>query len=160
MIRIALTSTPLIWFPAELPLDDGSVVSAPIYWRALDAAAANAEAHRRLALTRAFSEDPARAWELLAEQTSAPEVERIASLLRAHIVGWEFVDDATGDPIPVTPETLAAVVGRAAWLRPLWSALIDASTAPGLKKSSAPGSAGTPTPTPAPAAGPGTAGAA
>jgi hypothetical protein len=152
MFRLSLTTPPTTWFPARVPVD-GAIVEVPVRFRLLDTDQAAQETARRLRLISAIQADTPDTHEMILAELDPAELARMRDLLAQHILDWDIEDADTGHRVPVNAETLAVVLRMVQFLRPLWTALLDASTEVGLKKTSSTGSTGTPTPDPAPSAG-------
>lgn len=142
MLRIDLSIPPALWYPAELPTEHGTS-EVLIRFALLDTDEAAVASAQRLRLMRAVAtSDFDAAYAAMLEALDPAEIATLREVLGRHILDWEIEDATTQKRLPVTEQTLAAVLGRAAWLRPIWSALIDASTGPGLKKTAPTGSTG------------------
>lgn len=134
MIRIDLTSPPLVWQDVRVPVD-GELQALRVRYAILNKGEVDARSRRRLELAVAVkSGDELQALTDILERLSAEEVERMRADLRAAVREWELADPA-GNPIPVTPQTLEAVLDYGIYLLPLYDGLLEASNGARAKNS-------------------------
>jgi len=125
MIRIALDERPLAWQTVQLPVD-GAHEDARIRYHTWAPNALAERRRERLELARAVRREDDAGFDLLIERLSPETVSEMAETLKARIVEWDL-QDAVGEPIPVTDATLTAVLDLPGWLPALWEGLFDAS---------------------------------
>lgn len=134
MIRIDLTSPPLVWQDVRVPVD-GELQALRVRYAILNKGEVDARSRRRLELAVAVkSGDELQALTDILERLSAEEVERMRADLRAAVREWELADPA-GNPIPVTPQILEAVLDYGIYLLPLYDGLLEASNGARAKNS-------------------------
>jgi len=80
----------------------------------------------RLEVARAVRQDDDAGFELLLSRLSADKIAEMRQVLSARIIEWDL-QDAAGEPIPVSADTVRAVLDLPGWLPALWDGLFGAS---------------------------------
>jgi hypothetical protein len=126
MIRVDLSGVPKVWHDVPVVLDGAEGTLRVRYAILRDAALAEHQAER-LALARLFQAgDQGAAYDGLIARLSPEQRARMRETVAAAIVEWDLADP-DGQPIAVTPESLAAVLDYALFLVPLYDGLLEAS---------------------------------
>lgn len=126
MIRVDISGVPKIWRDVPVNLD-GTEGSIRVRYAILPDAELATHLAERLALARLFKlHDDAAAYDALIERLTPEQRGRMRAAVTGAVVEWDLADP-DGEPIPVTPETLAAVTGYALFLVPLYDGLLEAS---------------------------------
>ena len=144
MFKFAVNRQVLWPVVVHIPRDDGSgeglEAQVKIRYRLLTQAELTARAREDLESARVVGGDQTVVEGLLA-QISPERIEQRLQELKDRITGWEDFADEQGEPLPFTPENLAAVLDVPYLRGPIERGLVEASQGARAKNSS-PGSAG------------------
>lgn len=138
MIRFSASARPESWHTVQIPVDGEPTPMRVRYWL-LGTKEAARFARERLKGYVAVSQGNAQgavdtlgAVDFLLRELDDTHIDAMAELLRERILDWDLADaESTDDPpaqLPVSPETVAAVLARGDFLRPLFQGLLDASS--------------------------------
>lgn len=134
MIRLSRNARPESWHTVQIPVDGEPTPMRVRYWllSTKEAAQWARERLKGYAAVAKVGSDGAEALEFLLGELDPERIDAMSALLTERIVDWDLADgDSVEDPpakLPVTPETLAAVLERGDFLRPLFQGLLDASS--------------------------------
>lgn len=142
MIKLDLSARPEAWHEVEIDIDGVSVPLRVRYWL-LDKGEAARWTRQRLLLAQAIKTGQEETlFERLIQELSPEQISEIDALLRSRILDWDGLVDEQGVKIPVSPQTLDAILAQMRFWRPLFQGLIDASAGVAARKNALPGSTG------------------
>lgn len=126
MIRVDLSQAPQVAHEVKVQLG-GEAATLQVTYRILTKAQADERSAERLRLAKTVrAGDESAALDAILERLTPEQRERLRADLVGAIVAWDLAD-ADGNPLPVTPETVGAVLDYGPFLLPLHEGLIEAS---------------------------------
>lgn len=127
MIRVDLTKAPEVWHEVKVALGEAEPATLRVCYRILTKAQVDERSAERLRLAKTVrAGDESAALDAILERLTPEQRERLRADLVGAIVAWDLAD-ADGNPLPVTPETVGAVLDYGPFLLPLHEGLIEAS---------------------------------
>ena len=126
MLRLDLSAAPLVWHTVRIPTDE-EPAELRVRYRILRKDAVDARSAERLELARLVrTGEEAEALRAIMERLSDEQRERLRADVLGAIAEWDL-QDLDGQPVPVTAQTVGALLDYGIYLMPLYDGLIDAS---------------------------------
>lgn len=126
MLRLDLSATPMAWNTVKIPTDD-EPAELRVRYRILRKDDVDVRSTDRLELARLVKAgDEVEALAAIMDRLAPEQRERMRSDVLSAIAEWDL-QDMDGNPVPVTAETVWALLDYGIYLMPLYDGLIEAS---------------------------------
>lgn len=126
MLRLDLSATPMAWNTVKIPTDD-EPAELRVRYRILRKDDVDVRSTDRLELARLVrAGDEVEALAAIMDRLAPEQRDRMRSDVLSSIAEWDL-QDMDGNPVPVTAETVGALLDYGIYLMPLYDGLIEAS---------------------------------